>query len=65
LEEAGLKKEICFHDDSKGQIKKAIEEKLFPHLEYVEWIFYKCKASKLVLADDVSIDECRYEDIKK
>lgn len=64
MEKAGLKKEIFFHNDSNGQIKKAIEEKLFPHLENVDWMFYKCKSAKLVLADDVSVVECRYNDLK-
>ncbi|CAB4401678.1 unnamed protein product [Rhizophagus irregularis] len=65
LEKVGLKKEICFHNDSNGQIKKAIEEKLSPHLENVDWMFYKCISSKLVPADDVSIVECRFNDLKR
>ncbi|PKC06801.1 hypothetical protein RhiirA5_419076 [Rhizophagus irregularis] len=65
LEKAGLKKEICFNNDSNGQIKKAIEDKLSPHLENVDWMFYKCKSSKLVPAEDVSVVECRYNDLKR
>lgn len=65
MEKAGLKKEICFNNDSNGQIKKAIEDKLSPHLENVDWMFYKCKSSKLVPAEDVSVVECRYNDLKR
>ncbi|GBB94248.1 hypothetical protein RclHR1_02320003 [Rhizophagus clarus] len=64
LEEAGLKKTIQFHNDSNGQIKQAIEKKLFPYLEDKNWIFYKCKSSKLVPAN-VSIVECRFKDLKE
>ncbi|RGB37028.1 hypothetical protein C1646_757360 [Rhizophagus diaphanus] len=65
LEKAGLKKEICYNNYTDGQVKKETEEKLYPHLENVDWMFYKCEALRLVPANDVLVDKCRYDDLKR
>jgi hypothetical protein len=62
LENAGLMATICFSDNS--DVKKEIEEKLFPHLENKDWRFYQCKLLRLVLSD-VSVRGCRFSDLKK
>lgn len=63
MEKNGLKKLICFDDDSDGKIKEAIEKELYPNLENKDWGFYKCVEFKLVHAD-IPIVECRFDDLK-
>jgi hypothetical protein len=62
LEKLGLKTSIEF--DPNYSIKEQIEEKLSPHLDNEEWIFYRCIKAKLVPATDVVVVDCRFEDLK-
>ncbi|PKY55767.1 hypothetical protein RhiirA4_448493 [Rhizophagus irregularis] len=65
LEKAGLKKQIRFSNDSYGQIRNEIEAAI-PRLKNVEWMFYKCTSTaSLVPADDVSVVDCRFDDLKR